>query len=157
MQTSPFCKVDIMFRKLSGVATLLLLSACTTTTTDIKQQSESFDYSTLFLRGSFSWWEADDKYKVISHGDSVYKVTVELVADGQPYDFKFADKDWTIGLSCGYKNQSDDENIQLNKSVSVNCHTPVNNFIFKPIVSGKYLFSIDFSNKNSPTLIVNKI
>lgn len=146
-----------MVSRVKILGLILLISGCTTTTTENEGTSEpSFDYSTLYLRGSFSWWEADENYKVNKVSEKVFKVVVDLVADGQPYDFKFADKNWTNGLSCGFRDKEDDEIISLGKKVSVNCYTPVDNFIFVPEESGKYIFSIDFSGWGDPTLKVDR-
>lgn len=148
-----------MFKKALSTTLLIgFLGACTSTTTDeVRQSVDSYDYNTLFLRGSFSWWEADENYRVNEVSDGVYSVVVELVADGQPYDFKFADKDWTNGLSCGYRDKDSDEQIMLGKSVDVNCFTPVDNFIFIPEESGKYIFTLDFNTWGDPELTVNKL
>lgn len=147
-----------MFSKIKVLVLVLFISGCSTVATENEGSAElSFDYSTLFLRGSFSWWEADENYKVVLVSKDLYRVVVDLVADGQPYDFKFADKDWTNGLSCGFRDKEDDEIITLNKKVSVNCYTPVDNFIFVPEESGKYIFTIDFSGWGDPRLTVNKL
>ena len=147
-----------MFSKAKVLLLILFISCCSSTTKENEGSSEpSFDYGTLFLRGSFSWWEADENFKVNEVSKGVYRVIVELVADGQPYDFKFADKGWTNGLSCGFLDKEDDEIISLGKKVSVNCYTLVDNFIFIPEESGKYIFSIDFSGWGDPRLTVDKL
>lgn len=144
---------------LSSIAAFsLFLGGCTTTKTFVdKLSGEKPDYSSLYLRGSFTWWEADEAYRVVEHKDNIYRVVVELVADGQPYDFKFADKDWSTGLSCGYKNKSSDENLQVNLTVNANCDTPVDNFVFTPKESGKYIFQIDFNSWSDPQVTVLKL
>ena len=85
--------------QLYSVIAISLLSGCASYTVepykDVQQLPE------LYLRGVFTWWEADPQYLLINQGGSVYATTIELIADGQPYDFKFADKDWTPGSSCG--------------------------------------------------------
>ena len=139
-------------------AAIVLLSGCTTTKSFVNTiTSESYDYSELYLRGSFTWWEAEEKYKVVPFEDDTYRVTVSLVADGQPYDFKFADKGWSEGLSCGYLNKEKDEQLSLTDSVSANCNTPVDNFIFVPDESGDYIFEIDFSSWGPPQVSVKKL
>lgn len=148
-----------MFKKQLWLISLLsVLTACSTTTTEETSQGDvSYDYDSLYLRGSFSWWEADENYRVTEMSKGVYSVVVELVADGQPYDFKFADKEWTNGLSCGYRDKDSDEVIELGRSVDVNCFTPVDNFIFVPKESGKYIFKLDFNGWGDPELTVNKL
>ena len=147
-----------MLSRLRFLVTALLLTGCSTTTVlGPTEEKPSFDYSSLYLRGSFSWWEAEESYKVSEVSEDVFKAVVELRADGQPYDFKLADKDWTIGLNCGFRDKEDDELIQLGESVSVNCSTPVDNFIFVPKETGRYIFTIDFSGWGDPKLTVDKL
>ena len=56
------------------------LSGCATNVIDnfIKEQN----YDGLYLRGVFSWWEADEKYKLVQLSDQVFSTTIELIADG---------------------------------------------------------------------------
>ncbi|BDX04484.1 hypothetical protein [Planctobacterium marinum] len=142
-------------------STLLItatLAGCSSTKTFVDGlDNDKPSYGELYLRGSFTWWEADDAYKVVQFEENIYRVVVELVADGQPYDFKFADKAWSEGLSCGYKNKDSDEYLKLNKTVSANCNTPVDNFVFVPKESGKYIFQIDFSGWSAPKVSVFKM
>lgn len=144
---------------ISRIAALsLLMFSCTSTKTFVDNLSgDKPDYSQLYLRGSFTWWEADEAYRVTEVQEHVYRVIVDLVADGQPYDFKFADKDWTSGLSCGYKNKNSDENLKVNLTVNANCDTPVDNFVFTPEESGKYIFQIDFNSWLDPKVTVLKL
>ena len=147
-----------MLTRLCLLIIILLLTSCSTTTVlESTKEEPDFDYSTLYLRGSFSWWEAEETYRVSEIGNDQYKAVVALRADGQPYDFKFADKNWTMGLNCGFLDKEDDEVITLGKSVAVNCSTPVDNFIFVPQENGKYIFTIDFSGWGSPKLTVDKL
>lgn len=143
----------------SGLVLLGLLQGCTTTAKimDMVTPTPEYDYSSLYLRGSFSWWEADEKYKVVKVNDSKYSVMVDLVADGQPYDFKFSDKDWTPGLRCGYLDKTNDEILSVGVGVDANCDTPVDNFKFTPDSSGTYLFTIEFHNWNAPEVTITKI
>lgn len=135
----------------------VFVTGCTTTHQIIDMVSDKPDYSQLFLRGSFTWWEADPQYQVQNYANNQYSVAVELVADGQPYEFKFADENWSPGLSCGYKSKENDEILELGRIVDANCDTPVDNFKFTPPTSGKYLFIIDFSGWTSPEVKVVRI
>lgn len=135
----------------------LVLAGCSTTHQIMDMVKVNPEYQNLYLRGSFTWWEADPQFKVQPYADNQYSVAVELVADGQPYEFKFADENWSPGLSCGYKNKEDDEVLALGKIVDANCDTPVDNFKFTPPTSGKYLFIIDFSGWSSPEVKVVQI
>jgi hypothetical protein len=128
-----------------------LLSSCATNVIDnfIKEQS----HDGLYLRGVFSWWEADEKYKLVELSDQVFATTIELIADGQPYDFKFADSSWTPGMNCGYAHKSD-KIIVVGVSVRSNCESTDENFRFTPNETGTFQFMIDFSGFDAPKVSI---
>jgi uncharacterized protein YceK len=66
-------------RIVSVVILASFLSGCATNVIDsfIKEQN----YDGLYLRGVFSWWEADEKYKLVELSDQVYSTSIELIAD----------------------------------------------------------------------------
>ncbi len=114
------------------------------------------DYSQmLYLRGQFAWWDALEEYKVKSVGDQVYKSTVELTADGQPYELKFGDAGWSSGTNCGYLSQEEDQVLEFGKKSKANCSSVFENFKFTPPETGKYDFFIDFGGE-VPTVSVEK-
>jgi len=131
-----------------------LLSGCATNVIDsfIKEQN----YDGLYLRGVFSWWEADEKYKLVELSDQVYSTSIELIADGQPYDFKFADANWTPGMNCGYASESD-KIIIVGDSVRSNCDTTDENFRFTPTETGTFQFIINFNGFGSPKVTINLV
>jgi|TARA_R110002111_G_scaffold54262_2_gene93880 hypothetical protein len=131
-----------------------LLSGCATNVID--SFSKERNYDGLYLRGVFSWWEADEKYKLLELSDRVYSTTIELIADGQPYDFKFADANWTPGMNCGYANESD-RIMVVGNSVRSNCETTDENFQFTPTETGTFQFTIDFSGFGAPKATINRI
>ena len=128
-----------------------LLSGCATNVIDnfIKEKH----YDGLYLRGVFSWWEADEKYKLVELSDRVYSTSIELIADGQPYDFKFADANWTPGMNCGYASESD-RMIVVGDTVKSNCDTTDENFRFTPTETGTFKFIIDFSGFGAPKVSI---
>lgn len=128
-----------------------LLSGCATNVIDnfIKEKN----YDGLYLRGVFSWWEADEKYKLVELSDRVYSTSIELIADGQPYDFKFADANWTPGMNCGYASESD-RMIVVGDTVKSNCDTTDENFRFTPTETGTFKFIIDFSGFGAPKVSI---
>lgn len=142
-------------KQLYSLMAICLLSGCASYTVepykDIQQIPE------LYLRGVFTWWEADPQYILKKQGGSTYATTIELIADGQPYDFKFADKDWTPGSSCGYKSQYRDQKISLGEAVNADCNTTDENFKFVPKETGRYEFSIDFTNIDKPIVMISKL
>ncbi|MFT6778964.1 MAG: hypothetical protein ACJAV1_002907 [Paraglaciecola sp.] len=131
-----------------------LLSGCATNVIDsfIKEHN----YEGLYLRGVFSWWEADEKYKLIELSDQVYSTTIELIADGQPYDFKFADSNWTPGMNCGYANETD-KVIVVGVPVRSNCESTDENFRFTPIETGTFEFTINFNGFGAPKVTINAV
>ena len=129
-----------------------LLSGCATNVIDsfIKEQN----YDGLYLRGVFSWWEADEKYKLVELSDKVYSTSIELIADGQPYDFKFADSNWTPGMNCGFARESD-KVIVVGRPVRSNCGSTDENFRFTPTETGTFQFTIDFNGFGAPKVLIN--
>ena len=128
-----------------------LLSGCATNI--IENFTEVQNYQDLYLRGVFSWWEADEKYRLLELSDQVFATSIELIADGQPYDFKFADSKWTPGMNCGYANESD-KIIVVGDSVKSNCESTDENFRFTPSETGTFRFIIDFSGFGSPKVSI---
>jgi hypothetical protein len=133
----------------------LFVSGCATNV--IQTFTNTPDYSKLYLRGVFSWWEADEKYKVIQLSNNVFATKIELIADGQPYDFKFADANWSPDLNCGYANVFNDQIVIVNEVVSANCERTDENFKFTPSETGLYEFSIDFSGFGSPKVLIRLV
>jgi hypothetical protein len=139
-----------------ATATILasLLSGCATNVIDSLIKEKNYDG--LYLRGVFSWWEANEKYKLVELSQQVYATSIELIADGQPYDFKFADSNWTPGLNCGYASESD-KVIIVNDSVRANCQSTDENFRFTPTETGTFQFIIDFSGFGAPKVSIQLI
>ncbi|WP_416306765.1 hypothetical protein [Neptunicella sp. SCSIO 80796] len=137
-------------------AVVTLLGGCASNMLDkIYQPSTSHDE--LYLRGAFTWWEADEAFKVQDVGDDVYMVKTELIADGQPYEFRFVDKNWSPGSNCGYQNKAVDQVIEVNQPVSSDCDSTTENFKFTPPDSGLYEFYIDFhQDETNPQVYIKK-
>ncbi|WP_102794799.1 hypothetical protein [Bowmanella denitrificans] len=109
----------------------------------------------LYLRGVFTWWEADENYKMQRLSDTQFKGEAELIADGQPYDFRIADANWSNGANCGYLTKTADELIVLDKPVQADCNSSNNNFKFTPKETAVYEFFIDFASPQ-PTVRIRK-
>lgn len=131
-----------------------LLSGCATNVIDSFIEEKSYDG--LYLRGVFSWWEADEKYKLIETSSQSYSTTIELIADGQPYDFKFADANWTPGMNCGYASASE-QIIQEGQIIRSNCDSTDENFRFTPNETGVFEFTIYFGGFGSPKVSINRL
>ncbi|GGD71902.1 hypothetical protein [Lacimicrobium alkaliphilum] len=110
----------------------------------------------LYLRGVFNWWEAEEAYKLYKVSERLYTAEIELIADGQPYDFRIADADWSKGANCGYAEKETDEVVRLNRSVDADCYAINNNFKFTPKETGIYQFFIDFNDVQSPTVRIRR-
>jgi len=145
MKKNGFLSVAILASFLSGCATNVIDNFIT-----------EKNYDGLYLRGVFSWWEADEKYKLVELSDQVYSTSIELIADGQPYDFKFADASWTPGMNCGYASESD-KIIVVGDSVRSSCETTDENFRFTPKETGTFQFIIDFAGFGAPKVTVLSI
>jgi hypothetical protein len=133
----------------------LLVSGCASNIMPIFVDTP--DYSKLYLRGVFTWWEADEKYKLIAVKEEKYATQIRLIADGQPYDFRFADINWSPSLNCGYVKASVDQIVTLGETVRANCESKDENFRFTPMETGLYQFSIDFSSVGSPKVKIEKL
>ncbi|GAA0860023.1 hypothetical protein GCM10009114_35660 [Aliiglaciecola litoralis] len=130
-----------------------LLSGCSTT---FVEQILEKDYESFYLRGVFTWWEADENYRLELVEGKLFKASVKLIADGQPYDFKFADKNYTPGYDCGSPIGTEGKVLMTGTRALSSCENPGGNFQFTPEETGKYDFFIDFSNEESPTVYIKK-
>lgn len=144
-------KIRILFT--SGL--ISLLAGCASYT--VEPYKDVRELPQMYLRGVFTWWEADPKYQLKLKQGSVYATSIELIADGQPYDFKFADSNWTPGSSCGYKSKYRDQRISLNEVALADCERADENFKFVPKETGLYEFSIDFSDMERPLVKISKL
>lgn len=144
-----------------GLLIFFLLTACASKPSD--------NYSDLYLRSEFTYWEAQKRFKFSSSNpDAILanKVLIaDVVADGNPYHLKVADKLWSKDKNCGFKLNGSSKLI-LNQWLELECHydynllktTPVVNPIkFEPRVSGKYKFELKMSTNGPVALRVNQI
>lgn len=130
----------------------LVVTGCSTTFVD---QILEKDYQSFYLRGVFTWWEADENYKVQQVSGRLYKASAKLIADGQPYDFKFSDESYAPGYDCGGIRDMNTV-LTLGKMAIADCEAPTSNFQFTPQETGTYDFFIDFTNEEAPSVYVNK-
>lgn len=106
----------------------------------------------MYLRGVFNWWEATDDFRLLPIADSGdYGLTMELIADGQPYDFKVADGKWSDSLNCGAKSKV--ETIRVGETVALYCGQDSLNLQFSPKITGRYEFRLS-STWNGPRLSI---
>jgi len=145
MQKSALLKFIAIF------VSLQILAGCASSgSSAIFDQASPKDYSNMYLRGVFNWWESGEDYKLQAIAIDEYSVTIELIADGQPYDFKVADDAWTMTLNCG--NRFGAEPMDLNESVELVCASDSLNLQFTPSETGMYTFTLDVSDNDEPEL-----
>lgn len=109
----------------------------------------------MYLRGVFNWWEVNEAFKLTATSQDSYSVTIELIADGQPYDFKVADNSWSMELNCG--NVFNASPMKLSKAVALVCANDSLNLQFTPAETALYRFILDVSDNSEPELIIEKL
>ena len=107
---------------------------------------QAADYSDLYLQGTFNWWHAEPSYKVQKVGNQLYKVSTKLVADGNDYQFIFADKIYSGGKTCGAANVKSSSVKAGSEKVAANCRAENSYFKFKPLKTAVYDFFFDYNN-----------
>jgi hypothetical protein len=133
---------------------IAMLSACAVPSSSNLFQSEpEKDYSQMYLRGVFNWWEAGEAFKFTQVSKELFIVDVELIADGQPYDFKVADKNWAPLFNCGLAEESTP--MALSEAVELYCFNDSLNLKFTPNETAIYRFELDVSNNQYPELRVS--
>ncbi|MFC3094194.1 hypothetical protein DRW07_11965 [Alteromonas sediminis] len=143
-------------RALLTVVLVLFVSACTTgpsKQTDRSPYLSNISVPQLYLRGVFNWWGtvAAHQFKP-GNVSGVWHADIDLVADGQPYDFKIADAVWTPSQSCGALSQVTE--ITTKSSTPVHCSSQAMNLRFTPSDNGVYRFTLKESKPNYYTLTV---
>lgn len=138
------------------LAGLQVLAGCASSgSVDFFNQSATKDYSNMYLRGVFNWWEVNESFKLIPTDDKKYAVTIELIADGQPYDFKVADSAWTMTLNCG--NEFGKQAITLGDNVALICASDSINLQFTPSETGLFEFILNVSDNDEPELLIKRM
>ena len=138
----------------AGALSIGLITGCSTTFID--EIMPEANYDEMYLRGVFTWWEADENYRLQAEGGKVFSSSAKLIADGQPYDFKFADENYTPGTSCGSPLGIQNMDITLDATVIADCDNPQGNFKFTPEVTGTYRFTLDVTDKLAPRVTITK-
>ena len=146
-------------KKLLTIASMCItLSACSSSGSlkipEIAPDVPRIQFENMFLRGVFNWWEADPSYK-FKRSNSGWTVDVELIADGQPYDFRLSDAKWTPSQSCGgkYKGQP----VMLGSTVYLVCEQGSENLQFTPSSTGTYRFTVTAASAGEVALVVSKV
>ena len=138
------------------LATVVTLTGCAVPNpSDIFSSTPEKDYSKVYLRGVFNWWEVTEPFKFEVISEDLLAVEVELIADGQPYDFKVADAAWSPSYNCGLAAAVDA--LPLGDSIELYCYTDSLNLQFMPSETAMYRFNLDVSNQQYPKLTIQKI
>ncbi|WP_245953191.1 hypothetical protein [Alteromonas aestuariivivens] len=147
-----------MFNKsIPVIATLVMLSACSSqplSSIPGLGSGPDINFDNQYLRGVFNWWEASPAYR-LSAGSNGWYVDVELIADGQPYDFKLSDSLWTPNNTCGarYNGQSP----LLQTPLYLICGSDAQNLQFTPSTTGVYRFVFNPASGGEVQLVISKI
>jgi hypothetical protein len=143
--------------KLTIVAfSLVALSACSTRSArELISFESNKNYQDMYLRGVFNWWEATDQFKFNRVSPDLYTITIELIADGHPYDFKVADASWTSEFNCGLQYSA--RRIELYDPVELICEQASQNIQFVPSDTGLFTFELDISEQIEPKLTITRV
>ena len=155
MSVSPFSATQKPFLQtkkglLLPLLLLGMLSGCASTAKlrdyiPLVDNADTRAYDTMYLRGIFNWWEAEAPYLLKSNDAGAYVAEVSLIADGQPYDFKFADSVYTPDLTCGAFNPAG-QSIKQDEKVELLCAATAGNLKFTPEETATYLFVVTPGN-----------
>jgi hypothetical protein len=143
------------FLKYVSLASVIGLSGCAVpSASDIFSSAPQKDYSNMYLRGVFNWWEANEQFKFAPISEDLFVVEIELIADGQPYDFKVADDTWSPAYNCGLALSADA--LSMNDPIELYCYTDSLNLQFIPSETAIYRFELDVSNQQYPELTIQR-
>lgn len=142
-------------RKWLTFSAVITLTGCASQGSLLLPEPElSNDYSNMYLIGSFNWWEATETFKLTAKSEYIYSTTVELIADGQPYDFKVSDPRWLDNTNCG--RFLSEQIVEVNDEVTLYCAADSGTIKFTPQKTANYTFTLDVSRNKSPRFIITK-
>ncbi len=95
----------------------------------------------MYVRGVFNWWEAESSYRLQADTNGDFYIDVELIADGQPYDFKVADAVYSASQHCGSLAQVGV--LSLNQAFTMHCGDDAFNLQFTPPQTGTYRIIVE--------------
>lgn len=135
------------------LSVLISLGGCSSLPLEISDISSpsSSPLSERYLRGVFNWWEANEAFRFVQ-GSNGWYVDVELIADGQPYDFKLSDANWLPNNTCGADTFA--RTVITGSEVFLSCGAGVENLRFTPEKTAKYRFLISTASRNELRLVI---
>lgn len=99
----------------------------------------------VYIRGDMNDWGTSNPLSY--QGEGIYQVSISLV-EGVTYEFKFASEDWaTVNFGAG----DNGEVIATGESLTLGYG---NNLMFTPDSSESYIFSVDASDAQAPSITV---
>ncbi len=113
----------------------------------------------VYLRGVFTWWDAAPEFKLqpVEGKENVWSATSPvdepLIADGQPYEWKFGDAAWQCGTNFGFL--SGEADINIGERRQSNKCSAFDNWKFTPEEDGVYRFFLDWSEE-IPVVYIEK-
>lgn len=145
-----------MIKRISCLVFLVMLTGCSSSSNfpiPGVSSSPEIQFDTLYLRGVFNWWEATPAFK-FKQGSTGWYVDVELIADGQPYDFRVSNQSWAPGQTCGAKYAG--QSVTANNVVYMVCNPGEQNLQFTPNSTGVYRFRLSSASGDELALVVTK-
>lgn len=101
-----------------------------------------YSENTLYLRGGMNAWDTSDAFTYV--GDDKYQLEVSLLAGN--YEFKIADENFShANIGGGFS---------MPIGQSANLTNGGNNLYLNLIADGTYIFELDASNADNPTLMI---
>ncbi len=146
-----------MTLRIFGLIGVITLSGCATqlrSNLPAQGSSASIELDELYIRGVFNWWEAKESHRLNAKRNQG-SVDVNLIADGQPYDFKFSDQYWSPSQTCGgsYTGQL----VSTQSTLYLTCGSEAKNLQFTPSDDGTYRFILSDQNSGEIRLDVVQI
>ncbi|GGW96358.1 hypothetical protein [Alteromonas halophila] len=145
-----------MIKRSILLSLFVILSGCSSSTNfPIPGVNDSPDiqFNKLYLRGVFNWWEATSSFNFQQSSTGWY-VDVELIADGQPYDFRVSDANWTPAQTCGAKYPG--QPVNTDSVIYIVCNPGEKNLQFTPSTTGVYRFTLTPASGDEVALVVSK-
>ncbi|MCW8108861.1 hypothetical protein OPS25_10190 [Alteromonas ponticola] len=140
-----------------GIITMLALSGCAAqpgSQPSSQGSNVNVALEDLYIRGVFNWWEAKENHRINLKGRQGV-VDVDLIADGQPNDFKFSNQYWSPSQTCGgrYAGQL----VSTRSTLYLTCGADAQNLQFTPSDDGTYRFIINDAGRGEFTLSVIQV
>ncbi len=139
------------------VGVLLIISGCSSSL-NVSSITSVFSVGhlpskALYLRGNMSFWDAVPEYRFARDGSNTLSVNIELFADGQAYEFKIADHDWSAKFNCGSKKSS--KEISVAETAALFCGGNSHNLTFLPRRSGVYNIRLKAEGQDNMTVLIS--